>query len=105
MCDDAIYPRYLHPRVTEALVDSPVVLIHGPRQCGKTTLARLVGDEEGFSYFTFDDDVQRAAARADPVGYVAETNCPLGTVIERSVSSKPPNFTSPIQALLARSWG
>ena len=25
-----------------------------------------------FVYFTFDDDVQRAAAQADPVGYVAD---------------------------------
>jgi len=36
----------------EALADSPVVLIHGPRQCGMTTLVRQVGDLEGFSYLS-----------------------------------------------------
>lgn len=46
----------------EALADSPVVLMHGPRQCGKTMLARQVGDEAGFAYLSFDDDIQRAAA-------------------------------------------
>ena len=55
----------------EALADSPVVLIHGPRQCGKTTLAHLVGDRMGYAYISFDDDVARAAANADPTGFVA----------------------------------
>jgi len=55
MGEGALHPRHLCPRIVEALADSPVVLIHGPRQCGKTTLARLVGDEAGFAYFTFDD--------------------------------------------------
>jgi len=34
MPETALYPRYAEPRLTEALADSPVVLIHGPRQCG-----------------------------------------------------------------------
>jgi len=72
-------------------VDSPVVLIHGPRQCGKTTLSRFIGDEEGFSYFTFDDDVQRAAAQADPVGYVADL--PERAVLDE-VQRVPELFTS-----------
>lgn len=67
-----LYPRYLRRRLLEALADSPVTLIHGPRQSGKTTLARLVGAELGYEYVTFDDDVQRAAAQADPVGYIAD---------------------------------
>ncbi len=85
------YPRHLHSRIAEALADTPVVLIHGPRQCGKTTLARLIGDEGGFTYFTFDDDVQRAAAQADPVGYVAEL--PERAVLDE-VQRVPELFTS-----------
>lgn len=60
-------------RLEEALADSRVVLVHGPRQCGKTTLARdELENAARFAYFTLDDDVQRAAAVADPVGFVAD---------------------------------
>lgn len=70
--DSDLYPRHLMPCLLEALQDSPVVLIHGPRQCGKTTLARMVAGETGHAYISFDDDVQRAAARSDPIGFVAD---------------------------------
>ena len=36
------YPRHVEGRLKEILRDTPVVLVHGPRQCGKTTLARKV---------------------------------------------------------------
>lgn len=64
------YPRLAEARLIEALADSPVVLLHGPRQCGKTTLARLVGGRLGFTYITFDDDVARQGAEADPAGFI-----------------------------------
>jgi hypothetical protein len=64
------YERLVRPRLEEALSDSPVVLIHGPRQCGKTTLARRIGDEGGYSYASFDDETVLASARADPVGFI-----------------------------------
>ena len=69
---DRLHTRFAAPGLIEALGDSPVVLIHGPRQCGKSTLARLVGDAHGYTYFSFDDDVARAAAERDPAGFVAE---------------------------------
>ncbi len=72
MPEPGLYPRYAAPRLKEALADSPVVLIHGPRQCGKTTLARAVGDRLGYAYLTFDDDVVRASAEADPAGFVLD---------------------------------
>lgn len=65
------YPRYLAARVREALKDTPAVLIHGPRQSGKTTLARTVGESRGYRYFSFDDEALRASARQDPIGFVA----------------------------------
>lgn len=64
--------RLLEPRLREALLDTPVVLIHGPRQSGKTTLARMVGESLGYSYVSFDDDSARDAALGDPVGFVGE---------------------------------
>jgi len=67
-----LIPRLLAPLVKEALADSPAVLIHGPRQCGKSTLARMVGESDGYRYVSFDDDPVRAAAMTDPPGFVAE---------------------------------
>jgi predicted AAA+ superfamily ATPase len=65
------FPRFLAPRLRDALSDTPVVLIHGPRQSGKTTLAKSVGARRQYEYFTFDDDVIRGAAESDPLGFVA----------------------------------
>ena len=67
-----LHPRFVQSRLLEALSDTPVVLIHGPRQCGKTTLARTVGDPRGYSYFSFDDPVALESAQTDPVGFVAD---------------------------------
>jgi uncharacterized protein len=68
----ALYPRGAESRLVEALGDSPVVLIHGPRQCGKTTLAQRVGERLRYAYLSFDDDVARSAAETDPVGFVGD---------------------------------
>ena len=65
-------PRLLAPRLREALRDTPAVLIHGPRQCGKTTLARMIGEPRGYRYLSFDDADVVAAARRDPVGFAAD---------------------------------
>lgn len=72
MPEAAIYPRYALPRLTEALADSPVVLIHGPRQCGKTTLAQTQGRHSKYAYLSFDDDVVRGAAQTDPAGFMSD---------------------------------
>lgn len=65
----ALIPRAIAPAVREALDDTRVVLVAGPRQAGKTTLVRqLAGDDR--SYFTLDDLTTLAAVRADPVGFV-----------------------------------
>jgi len=72
MAAPTFHSRFSLPLLTEALQDTPVVLIHGPCQCGKTTLARTVGDAAGYAYISFDDDVLRASVLADPVGFVAD---------------------------------
>lgn len=72
MASSKIIPRLVEPRLIEALDDSPAVLIHGPRQSGKTTLAQIVGKKRGYSYFNLDDDVLRGAAEEDPMGFVGD---------------------------------
>jgi predicted AAA+ superfamily ATPase len=60
-----LFPRFVSARVHAALADTPVVMLNGPRQCGKTTLVRtLIGTDH--AYITLDDDTVLAAARHDP---------------------------------------
>jgi predicted AAA+ superfamily ATPase len=86
-----LYPRFADQRLIEALADTPVVLIHGPRQCGKTTLAQRVGKREGYTYLSFDNDVTLAAATADPVGFVSDL--PERTILDE-VQRAPGIFTA-----------
>ncbi|MGQ0766653.1 MAG: ATP-binding protein [Gemmatimonadota bacterium] len=85
------FPRYLAPRLREALRDSPAVLIHGARQSGKSTLAREVGEARGYRYFSFDDDAITAAAKADPIGFVG--GLPAKSILDE-VQRVPGIFTS-----------
>ena len=64
------YPRYIQPRLIEALKDSPAVLIHGPRQSGKTTLAQMLSQLKRYRYISFDDVTAMDAATSDPIGFV-----------------------------------
>ena len=91
MPETALYPRYAEPRLIEGLADSPVVLIHGPRQCGKTTLAQLVGKRLRYTYISLDDDVARGAAEADPAGFAADL--PQRTILDE-VQRVPTLFTA-----------
>ncbi len=70
MIDDQHYPRFSDQQLRDAIADTPVILIHGARQCGKTTLAQATGQEIGYHYISFDDDTQTQAAKADPIGFI-----------------------------------
>lgn len=64
-----MYPRFAKARIKEALSDTRVVLISGPRQSGKTTLAMdVAGDKTPF--LTLDDANVLRSAVDDPVGFV-----------------------------------
>lgn len=67
-----LHPRFATPALERAVTDAPVVLIHGPRQSGKTTLAKTFGAARDYTYFSFDDAVVLAAATSDPIGFVAD---------------------------------
>lgn len=64
-----MYDRFVERRAEEALGDTPVVLIVGPRRAGKTTLVRKMGDDDR-TYSTLDDQTVLAAAQSDPAGFI-----------------------------------
>ena len=54
-------PRpHLSQRLRIALERNPVVALVGPRQCGKTTLARTLADADSVNYFDLEDPVSLA---------------------------------------------
>jgi predicted AAA+ superfamily ATPase len=61
--------RKARPIVETALADTRVVLIAGPRQAGKTTLARQFSGSDR-PYITLDDVGSLNAARTDPIGFI-----------------------------------
>lgn len=72
------FPRYVTPSLLAALADTPVVVLHGPRQAGKTTLVQqLAAGEHPAQYLTLDRAGVLSAARGDPEGFIAAHHEPL----------------------------
>ena len=65
----ALFPRFAAGRIEQALADTRVVLLAGPRQAGKTTLAQARADAKR-TYQTLDNATTLGAARSDPTGFV-----------------------------------
>jgi len=63
--------------LSEAAGDFRVIVINGPRQCGKTTLLHQVRAARGGTIVSLDDPAVLAAARTDPVGFVDGRTGPL----------------------------
>jgi hypothetical protein len=69
MLSQPAWPCGIVRRLQESLADTPVVLLNGPRQSGKTTLVRQFASEQR-PYLTLDDATTCAAAREDPQGFI-----------------------------------
>jgi hypothetical protein len=63
--------RHILPLLEEALSDTPVVLVNGARQTGKSTLVQALAQQQGRRYLTLDDQTTLAAATHDPAGFIA----------------------------------
>lgn len=74
--------------VKDALRRSPVTLLVGPRQCGKSTLARTFVGEDELNYFDLEDPVGLARL-AEPMTALAPLR---GTVVIDEVQRRPELF-------------
>lgn len=78
-----MYPRLAEAHVRTALRDTRVVVIAGPRQSGKTTLARRFA-RQGRKYLTLDSQPTLAAARSDPVAFIRGLECVVIDEVQRA---------------------
>jgi len=68
---DRFYSRKLIKSLSDALKDSPVVLLNGARQTGKTTLVlEQLADKNSASYISLDDAAMLSSARSDATGFL-----------------------------------
>ncbi len=64
-----LYPRWQKATIEQLMRERRILLLCGPRQCGKTTLARQL-ESHSAEYRTLDDDTLREAASNDPQGFI-----------------------------------
>ena len=63
------YARWQEDKIKQSLKTRRVLLLVGPRQCGKTTLAKELATDKSI-YRTLDDVTLLDAALSDPRGFV-----------------------------------
>ena len=81
--------RNIEEVLKRALADTPVVLLNGARQTGKTTLVRVIAEKADAQYFTLDDAATLALARGDPAGFIRNLT---GHVIVDEIQKAPELF-------------
>lgn len=72
-----MFTRSLQAKLRKALSRSPVVLLTGARQVGKTILVQEIARENNYSYMSLDDVPTLLAAKADPVSFIKNSQKPI----------------------------
>jgi uncharacterized protein len=78
----------MESRLRRAIAESPVTALLGPRQCGKTTLARLIAEGEAAHFFDLEDAVDRVQLE-NPLQTLSRLE---GLVILDEIQRKPELF-------------
>ena len=86
-------PRTLAPILARRAQEFPVVFLTGPRQSGKTTLARSTFPD--FEYASLEELAPRRLAEEDPSGYLQRLEGARGAILDEVQNT--PNLFSYIQ--------
>jgi predicted AAA+ superfamily ATPase len=89
-----MYWRNIETYLRTALEDTPVVLLNGARQTGKSTLATKLARDLSAHYITLDDATVLAAAMSDPGGFIRG----LDTTVVIDEVQKAPGLFAAIKA-------
>ena len=72
-----MFKRFVKARLIKALKRSPVVLLNGARQIGKTTLVLEFIKDKKYTYITFDDEITYLAAKNNSIDFIANIEKPV----------------------------
>jgi predicted AAA+ superfamily ATPase len=92
-------PRFARAGVADALKDTPIVVIQGARQVGKSTLAAQFATGRSSVTATLDDELTRAAAADDPVSFLEQAGDGLLVIDE---VQRSPGLILPLKAAVDR---
>lgn len=81
--------RHIENSIQMAMTDTPVVLLNGARQTGKTTLAQAFAVKSEASYHTLDDYATLSLAASDPAGFICNLS---GHVVIDEIQKAPELF-------------
>lgn len=93
-----MYRRNITDSVIEALTDTPVILVNGARQTGKSTLCEKIVEEGAFQgkLVTMDDPATLLAAQKDPLGFLED----LGKHVIIDEVQRTPELFLPMKKLV-----
>lgn len=93
-----MYRRNITDSIIEALTDTPVILVNGARQTGKSTLCEKIVGEGAFQgkFVTMDDPATLLAAQKDPLGFLED----LGKHVIIDEVQRTPELFLPIKKLV-----
>lgn len=96
--NQSMYKRNIINSIIEALSDTPVILINGARQTGKSTLCSKIIEDEAFQgqLLTMDDPATLLAAQKDPLGFLED----VGKHIIIDEAQRAPELFIPIKKLI-----
>ncbi len=72
-----MFKRAILKKLSKLITLTPVVLVNGARQTGKTTLVKQDIDSTKYTYITFDDAYSFALAKSNPQGFIESLSKPV----------------------------
>jgi len=97
---DTLLPRFARLAVETALADTPVVVIQGARQVGKSTLAAQVAADHGGVVANLDDNNTLRVIQEDPVAFIEQR--PPGELVVIDEAQRAPELILPLKASVDR---
>ncbi|MGB5597375.1 MAG: AAA family ATPase [Thiothrix litoralis] len=96
-----MYQRNSTPFLLELLAEFRILYLTGPRQAGKTTLAKMIAAERGMQYLSLDEEAVAAAAHNDPHGFIQSF---AGQNLVLDEFQYAPELTPAIKRACANNW-